>query len=133
MKTSLRSKLGFAGCLAGISVGVIVFGSLEFDRMRARSLPAEIELVPTCAFQAAKIALLEHEAATNQRLDDDYWLSPTTVHAKRMAFRRDWEPVVLVGQLGSVPLAVCAPDDLHTHEWAPVAVWRTVQHVRLQI
>ena len=114
-------------------MAVIVFGSYEFARMRAKSLPAEVEVIPACAVEAARIALLEHEAATNDRHDDDFWLSPTSVDVKQIPCRRDWEPVALVGELGSVPLVVAPIGNLPAHDLTPCAIWQRLQHLRLQI
>jgi hypothetical protein len=133
MKSSLRSKLRFSVCLAGIVVGIVLLGGFEFARMRARSLPAEMEIAPACAAEAARIALFEHEAATNDRVDDDFWLSPTSVLPKQVFFRRDWERIALVGELGSAPLVVSAFDHWPVHDVAPCAIWQTLQHIRLQI
>jgi hypothetical protein len=132
MKPSVRSKLRFAASLTGIVAVVVVVGSFEFARMHAKSMPAEAEVVPACALEAARIALLEHEAATNDRVDDDYWLSPTTVHVKRVPGRKDWEPIALVGELGSVSLPASPVANLLVHDVLGTALWQKLQHVRLQ-
>jgi hypothetical protein len=132
MKPSIRSKLKLTGCVAGIVAAVLVVGGLEFARMHAKSLPAEAEVVPACALEAARVALLEHEAATNNRVDDDFWLSPTSVHVKCIPCRKDWEPVALVGELGSESLAA-SPVAIRLAHGVPVAaLWQKLQHVRLQ-
>ena len=85
MESCLRSKLKFSGCLAGTFAGVLCLDGFEFARMRMKSVPDEVEVVPACTVEAAGIALLEHEAPTNDRVDDDFWFSPTSGRPQRTA------------------------------------------------
>jgi hypothetical protein len=133
MKARVRSKLRSSACLIGIVAGVVFFGSFEFAKMRAHSLPTHVEITPACAVEAARIALWEHEAATNDRRSDDFWLSPTSIQPERTFFRRDWETVALVGECGSVLLNISPVGHWPAHDVTPCEFWQTMQHVRLQI
>jgi hypothetical protein len=106
MESCLRSKLKFSGCLAGTFAGVLCLDGFEFARMRMKSVPDEVEVVPACTVEAAGIALLEHEAPTNDRVDDDFWFSPTSGRPQRLAIRRGWETVALVGEIGALPWSI---------------------------